>query len=72
MQKPCFHCGGNLRPTPKTSIESNGFTNIHIQIYNCVDCGRDTKIPVRPTFETQPSELTEPHLIDEIHDDPLA
>ena len=65
-EKPCFHCGGKLIPTNQSDM----INDILIQIYKCIDCGRDTKIPEYPTLQLS-VEFEEPTL-KERYDHPLS
>ncbi len=66
-KKPCFHCGGKLIPTNDSDI----LKDILIQIYKCIDCGNETKIPEKPPLQTSMEPLAEP-TIQESHDHPGA
>jgi len=70
-KKSCFHCNGKLVPTTKNDVMGSPDNIIHIQIYNCIDCGLETKIPVYPE---SPMTLGDDELlmknIDELHNDP--
>lgn len=58
-RKPCFHCGGKLIPINDSDI----INDIIIQIYKCIDCGNETKIPEEPPLQTS-LEDSEPTLLE--------
>lgn len=69
----CFQCGGNLIPSVKTDIIGWGENTIIIQLYKCVDCDLETRIPV---YEQSATVLGDPELVmessDKIHNHRLA
>ena len=67
-KRSCFHCEGKLIPTHESDI----INNILIQIYKCVDCGNETRIPEKPPIQTSIEDNNIPELMQERHDHPNA
>ncbi len=68
----CIRCSGKLKPTNQSDLMGNADQPIHVQIYQCVDCGFENHIPVYEPCTRLGDESLLMKSPDESHNDKYA